>query len=558
MSTLRIDRVALSGRLPGRDVDARARAEGLVRRACDAVLARAFDEAGLGGEGEVCIRALDVPLHVPRAMRDDDIAELWSRSVAESVRRALHAGGPGVIVYGSRAHALGDVLLAASRGDLARAWAWRQLGLWSRTELTAGLERALLAHPELTVAALRATALAGALLPLLRALPGQTWTRVAAAALAASGASDVVVRAVLEARAEPAAPVASARALRIMAASALWGAVARGTRTWLAPATRRAFAALAVAEVEPLTLHAPQAVALVAELASQLGGRARAAETEPEPDHSLSHSPSHSPGHSRFVGGSGGAKPPSPLKPADRVGKTHRDPEPNQAEGLVPLSELLPGFPDLSATATASEAPDDLTPLTPLTSRSRASTRFGGLLYLLNLVGPLGLPESLFNDAALQARSPREALQLLALTLLRGVAGFEDAADDDPAARAFAGLPPAPADTRPGLPKPTPEEHAALLSAAWRLTEALAQELGAVPEDRAAQQHVGAAEATGRARGAHLAMVVSRPAEIVADPGWIEVHFSLEDVDTNLRRSGLDLDPGYLPWLGTIVKFRYV
>jgi hypothetical protein len=54
-----------------------------------------------------------------------------------------------------------------------------------------------------------------------------------------------------------------------------------------------------------------------------------------------------------------------------------------------------------------------------------------------------------------------------------------------------------------------------------------------------------------------LEFVCRRPAEVVADPGWIEVRFALESVSTELRRAGLDLDPGYVPWLGVVLKFFY-
>ena len=48
-----------------------------------------------------------------------------------------------------------------------------------------------------------------------------------------------------------------------------------------------------------------------------------------------------------------------------------------------------------------------------------------------------------------------------------------------------------------------------------------------------------------------------RRAEIVADPGWIEVRFSLDEVRTDVRRAGLDIDPGFIPWLGVVMKFKY-
>jgi hypothetical protein len=44
----------------------------------------------------------------------------------------------------------------------------------------------------------------------------------------------------------------------------------------------------------------------------------------------------------------------------------------------------------------------------------------------------------------------------------------------------------------------------------------------------------------------------------VADPGWLEVHLDLDTVDVHVRRAGLDVDLGWVPWLGTVVRFRYV
>ena len=37
----------------------------------------------------------------------------------------------------------------------------------------------------------------------------------------------------------------------------------------------------------------------------------------------------------------------------------------------------------------------------------------------------------------------------------------------------------------------------------------------------------------------------------------IAARSSLDDVSTDVRRVGLDRDPGYVPWLGVVVKFVY-
>jgi hypothetical protein len=49
--------------------------------------------------------------------------------------------------------------------------------------------------------------------------------------------------------------------------------------------------------------------------------------------------------------------------------------------------------------------------------------------------------------------------------------------------------------------------------------------------------------------------VALRRGEVVWEPGWVDVHLRLGDVDVDVRRAGLDLDPGWVPWLGTVMRF---
>ena len=51
--------------------------------------------------------------------------------------------------------------------------------------------------------------------------------------------------------------------------------------------------------------------------------------------------------------------------------------------------------------------------------------------------------------------------------------------------------------------------------------------------------------------------VLRRNARIQHDGPWLEIEFSLNDVDINVRRAGLDADPGFIQWLGTVVRFSY-
>jgi hypothetical protein len=163
----------------------------------------------------------------------------------------------------------------------------------------------------------------------------------------------------------------------------------------------------------------------------------------------------------------------------------------------------------------------------PAAVTRRALTNFGGLLFLLRLIEELGLPEEILARCA--QRPFRWALYQLALALV-------PAEPDDPAALAFTGLLPNAVPPTRDEELPTDAEREIIASFVERIQAALEEQLEEKPP---------------------IAFVCHRAAEIVADPGWIEVRLSLNDVSTAIRRTGLDLDPGHVPWLGVVVRFVY-
>ena len=54
-----------------------------------------------------------------------------------------------------------------------------------------------------------------------------------------------------------------------------------------------------------------------------------------------------------------------------------------------------------------------------------------------------------------------------------------------------------------------------------------------------------------------LATLVQRGGWIALTPLHIDVFFRLADADLRVRRLGLDVDPGWLPWLGRVVTYHY-
>ncbi|HEX2828589.1 MAG TPA: hypothetical protein VHP37_19705 [Burkholderiales bacterium] len=61
-------------------------------------------------------------------------------------------------------------------------------------------------------------------------------------------------------------------------------------------------------------------------------------------------------------------------------------------------------------------------------------------------------------------------------------------------------------------------------------------------------------------RGARIgiATLVARPARLTLTPTHADVAFALGHASMAVRRAGLDLDPGWVPWLGRVVAFHYL
>jgi hypothetical protein len=168
----------------------------------------------------------------------------------------------------------------------------------------------------------------------------------------------------------------------------------------------------------------------------------------------------------------------------------------------------------------------------PALVRIQGRTSYGGLLFLLGVIADLDLASGLAE--AVYPRPLAWGLHLLALTMV-------DTEPGDPAALAFAGLPPDADPPASSEAPPADSELQAIHSCAAAILAEVQRRL----------EHLDLSPEL------LLRFVLRRAAWIAADPGWIEVHFSLEDVSPDLRRAALDLDPGYLPWLGVVVKIVY-
>jgi hypothetical protein len=489
---LHVERMRVRYRLETGDPDARRRLDALLRRTLDEAVEPALARAGVRTDEEVCIRSVRAPARLRLGAGDSAICATWAASIADAVARTVDAGGSGEVVrYASRRHALLDLALGVAAGELERAWAWRRLGLWhgptdapTDAEAADELVRALTGEPELAVAALVAVGQAGTLGRLLSLLDAVSWVELVRAALAASGVAEPAARIALEAPVSPSHPDALADASSPAAARV----AERARRIAIRSELVRALGRLA-----PLDLSRERALALAllatleAEPAALRAGAAAVAE---------------------------------------------------RAQLVAAVVEQLSAFAEGAAPAAAARAEDRTASASGDTAADsddepRHTTRHGGLLFLLAVLDELGLPDELASDPALAGRPLRWTLHRLA-------SGLAPVEPDDPAALAFAGLPPTarpPSDE--GLP-PADEELEAVAARVPRIVERVRERLAAdEPDDDV------------------LAFVCRRSGEILGDPGWIELRLPLREVSVELRRAALDLDPGWLPWLGAVVRFVY-
>lgn len=165
-----------------------------------------------------------------------------------------------------------------------------------------------------------------------------------------------------------------------------------------------------------------------------------------------------------------------------------------------------------------------------------------GLYFLLNALTRLGFPQA-------SAADPRLAQVRLAARVLARLSDHAGVEPSDPiltwvneeierSSDAFASL--------------------QLEASAWPAI------FGAAPRSDLDASHVvrawGLAVRRWCWRAARLSVreIVNRSGRVLSNRTDVDVTFALDDADVRIRRVGLDLDPGWLPWFGCVVRFHYV
>lgn len=511
MTDVRIGTLRRRYRLSADSVHERARIDRVFNGALgNELFDAALERAGIAASDEVCIRHVQLEVRLHAAHDDAKLAVTCSVALADAIVADLASGGPNVVRFGSRPQALLDMALSVARGKLERAWAWRRLGHWqgdvfdSLREAEREVFSALARNPNAAPGVLGEVARAGLLGTYVLHVPELYWRALAESVL---GASPTMWPAT-DAQEERARIDGEARNDQPDERDPAPGDTE--LTVWLARWATR------IQESSPI-LRTVRALGMRLS-STMLRALAALALAEREPALAMSVQ--------------SGALVQTIVNSFDARhvtrGKVAPTAEPERTTGSD----------------------------TPVDTRVHLQTQFGGLLFLLHAVRLIDLPGTFAAQGALSERSFRWVLHELAVLLLQHALG--DTQDttvlrDDAASFVFAGI--LAGTARDGCfvgqerandvaneSRASQAELALLQTLVRDIVTCVRERGGALPDESGS---------------AMLGRIIERPAEIVADAAWIEARFSVNDTSTDIRRAGLDLDLGWLPWLGMVVRFAY-
>jgi hypothetical protein len=194
------------------------------------------------------------------------------------------------------------------------------------------------------------------------------------------------------------------------------------------------------------------------------------------------------------------------------------------------------------ADAPAAFAEDELVADPPATNRAATlfgeETSFAGLLFLVPVLEQLGFAEFLeMHPSLLELKFPER--------LLLFIGARTGMKPHDPMSFALGETEPfefevlreLPEIARALLAKPPPRARIDTSHIAW---------LTALRRWCRRRARIG------------LASLVRRPGRVAISLTHLDIFFNLAEADLRLRRMALDVDPGWVPWLGRVVRFHYL
>jgi hypothetical protein len=201
-------------------------------------------------------------------------------------------------------------------------------------------------------------------------------------------------------------------------------------------------------------------------------------------------------------------------------------------------------------------------------------TRAGGLLFLVHALEYLGLPQMLSEQPELRERAVAEHF-------LAWVAARLGVPLEDPVLRALRveELPPLAAPCGFTLTERLRERSGAVLPArgiiqgdrtlevdargrlVLSLRHSSPEPLGGIPPDLELllrTLYLATARLLRTRARLSLRALVLRPGRIAATSTHLDVLFDHTQAELHIRRAGLDVDPGWVPWLGRVIRYHYL
>jgi hypothetical protein len=510
---------------------------------------------------------LELILKCSHASICPDIGAAWSRAVFEALTASLRSPAHW-LRYRNEVELLADVVASTSLGLREHEWAWRQAGLLAggAAEPRATILFSLTTWPHLTVPAITAAAERCGVPALDRALGSTGWLELTAL-VSPNNSAPVTLTALGHPESHASVPGTTASRAPLTdytgapntAAATDTGAATARTLIHRSPlaalfvnarlrpphGTIAAWARLVVADAEPALLGVPVAQDIEKNVAWVLAGHLN-------PTSGQARSPSATPQRSRawtaepltelindspLSEGDSRERLPSGTAPTD-----HTDAERSAPTPAAPGSDADPLPKKVSEPARqAMQDPQPAVLAEPGSDEWAGLTSpWAGLLFLLRTAGSAGLPGRVFDHPALRDKGVRWAIHH-AVRALSAVPG------DDPALLALSGLGVEEGAALRSEPEPTHTQLSELLRLAhdWRRHTA---------ELLRAAQRPGSPDVDDRALFIEL---ICRRGQICATRGWIRVILPADAADVTVRAAGLDLDPGWVPWLGVVVEYRY-
>ncbi len=499
--------------IPVDDVEGFRALEKARKQVFERALDRAVDFLQLEPESIVCIREMRLPVYLNLSRSTRHQAAAWSDCITREIRRLLEKGdGRSVRRFKSRAQAWIECSAAVLVGDYSESWAWHQMDLLSggsddsATDFAASWIEGLCRDPVYLLPIMSGLKDQGLFATACLRITEHHWA-VMIEALSGQVGRELgpTLRRCADRRVKPRPVDRSETTVQTdKQAKSIGLSLSRLTADvpGMTPLAECARALLSVAVTDPGCLTRRDKdieAAILKALDTSAVGLDSGSADEYADEHALD-------AHREFRWRTA-AQAPTAGNPAEAPSIDARVPNANEQDA--------PGVFSLD--------------------RQRASSPVGGLLFLLNLMAdPTGLWHRLANDGIFSDRPMYWVWYWLGRTVVAVEPG-------DCALLAFAGLAPHYDYQEPVRLEPNPEQGLVLQQSAELLRE------------RACERLVGA----GMPAPLDLQTVITKTAAITADPGWIDVEFSLLDVDVAVRRAGLDLDPGYLPCIGSVVRFRY-